>query len=100
MTLSSPLTLDPNLPGAVCVRSHQVVPKDCEMVILADTPIEEREVILQRKLNSYGQAKMKNLRITHVKGNPCSRTDVMHALNLGKARHDLATSIVVVAEDR
>jgi hypothetical protein len=29
---------------------------------------------------------MKNLRITHVKGNPCSRTDVMHALELGEAR--------------
>ena len=37
---------------------HQVVPRDCEMVILAETPIAEREHILQRKLNSYGQARL------------------------------------------
>jgi hypothetical protein len=39
------------------------------MFILAQTPIAERETILKRRLTSYGQKKLQNLKLVHLEGN-------------------------------
>jgi len=78
-----------------------VCPKGCELIILAETPIKERELVLQRKLLSYGKEKMKNLRIVHVEGNPCSRTDVTNVMTLAASKSGKVPkvmNVVVVAE--
>ncbi|MCO5560423.1 hypothetical protein L7F22_014038 [Adiantum nelumboides] len=47
-----------------------------ELIILAETPKEEREYILSRKIRTP----LRNVRIIHQVGNPMSRTDVKAAI--------------------
>ncbi|KAK3238055.1 hypothetical protein CYMTET_51907, partial [Cymbomonas tetramitiformis] len=108
-----------------CIELDKVVAPGTEIVILAQTPIADRETIISRKLRSYGAqppiadretiisrklrsyglTKLENLRVIHMVGNPLSRTDVLQSMTdpeggstrLNK-KPTKVTHIVVVAD--
>ncbi|KAA8497764.1 putative ion channel POLLUX-like 1 [Porphyridium purpureum] len=83
----------------VLIELDQYVGLHSSVVVVSKVPIAEREHVITRKLRRESRhARLKNLRVHHVYGNPLSRTDLWEAVNVSDSKRKSLSSIMVMPE--